>query len=223
MCAGKSLVRQCLLTKFLATNSLWQSDSHKVVLVFPNTGTGNGLLPDDIKPSPEPMLNNYQWGLGIIIWAKLDWTIFKISLLDIRKLSITWIQCFLCCTLVHITVNLPLPSFHHNANLNSILLWPDIKWNRTANTNLNYDWTYKRKWKRLLATAISEHSLIINSNFITFHVAWHASSMIQTTLDRLTAGCHSCRNQARIYNVILLTGLHRLIGDKYYRLWDMTV
>ena len=77
MCAGKSLVRQCLLTKFLGTNSLWQSDSHMVVLVFHNTGTGNGLLSDDIKPSPEPMLNNYQWGLGIITWAKLDWTILR--------------------------------------------------------------------------------------------------------------------------------------------------
>ena len=38
-------------------NSLWPSDAINLVLeIWVNIGSGNGLLPDDTKPLPEPML-----------------------------------------------------------------------------------------------------------------------------------------------------------------------
>ena len=38
--------------------------------IWVNTGSGNGLLPDDTKPSPEPMLTYHQWGPVIFIWGQ---------------------------------------------------------------------------------------------------------------------------------------------------------
>ena len=37
-------------------NSLAPSDVHMARQIYVNIGSGNGLVPDGIKPSPEPML-----------------------------------------------------------------------------------------------------------------------------------------------------------------------
>ena len=41
-------------------NSLWPNNTITMTLVFVNTGSGNGLLPDGTKPLPEPMLTYHQ-------------------------------------------------------------------------------------------------------------------------------------------------------------------
>ena len=38
--------------------------------IWINIGSGNGLLPDDTKPLPEPMLTNHQWGILTFIWEQ---------------------------------------------------------------------------------------------------------------------------------------------------------
>ena len=41
-----------------------------VTKVWINSGSGNGLLPDDTKPLPEPMLTNRQLSLVVYIWVR---------------------------------------------------------------------------------------------------------------------------------------------------------
>ena len=50
-------------------NSLWPSDNIWQSEILVNTGSGNGLLPDSTKPSPEPILTN-QWGLVAFTWRQ---------------------------------------------------------------------------------------------------------------------------------------------------------
>ena len=39
------------------------------LVILLNTGSGNGVLPDGTKPSPEPMLTYHQWDpLEFIRW-----------------------------------------------------------------------------------------------------------------------------------------------------------
>ena len=47
-------------------NSLWAQWPYMVTYIGVNTSWDNGLLPDDIKPLPEPMLTYHQWGPGTI-------------------------------------------------------------------------------------------------------------------------------------------------------------
>ena len=40
-----------------------------MTLIWINSGSGNGFLPDGIKPLPEPMLTYHQWIRMIFIWC----------------------------------------------------------------------------------------------------------------------------------------------------------
>ena len=44
----------------LGINSLWPSDAIWRQEIWVTIGSGNGLLPDGTKPSPEPMLTYHQ-------------------------------------------------------------------------------------------------------------------------------------------------------------------
>ena len=44
----------------------------KIIITLINISSGNGLLPDGIKPLPEPMLTYHQWGLAAFTWGKFD-------------------------------------------------------------------------------------------------------------------------------------------------------
>ena len=48
-------------------NSLWPSDTIWWQ-IWDNIGSGNGLLPDDTKPIPEPMLAYHQRGFVASNW-----------------------------------------------------------------------------------------------------------------------------------------------------------
>ena len=41
---------------------------HMATWIEVNTGSGNGLLPDGIKPLHEPMLTNDEWGIVAFTW-----------------------------------------------------------------------------------------------------------------------------------------------------------
>ena len=43
---------------------------HMVTQIWVNIGSDNGLLPDDTKPLPEPMLTNHQWGVMAFTWGQ---------------------------------------------------------------------------------------------------------------------------------------------------------
>ena len=43
---------------------------HGLTLIWINTGSGNGLLPDGIRPLLELMLTNYQWDVMALIWRQ---------------------------------------------------------------------------------------------------------------------------------------------------------
>ena len=44
---------------------------HMVTKILVNIGSGNGLLPDDTKPLPEPMLTYHKYGPVTFIWGQL--------------------------------------------------------------------------------------------------------------------------------------------------------
>ena len=50
-------------------NTLWPSDTIEWQ-IWVNTGSGNGMLPYDTKPLPEPMLTNHQYNPETFIWEK---------------------------------------------------------------------------------------------------------------------------------------------------------
>ena len=45
--------------------------------IWVNIGSGNGLLPDGTKPSPEPLLIYHQYGLLASIWVQFYKTYFN--------------------------------------------------------------------------------------------------------------------------------------------------
>ena len=83
-----SLRRQGLMSW---ANSLWPRRHHKVIYIWVNTGSGNGLLADCTKPWPESMLTYHQSDLVTFTWGqfpkrylrlqslKLAWKLLKIS------------------------------------------------------------------------------------------------------------------------------------------------
>ena len=78
-----------------------------------------------------------------------------------------------------------------------------MEWKRAIKTNFYQILILIEKSGKNTTGQCNVLTLIDNdSNFVTCQVAWHANGKIQTTLDRLTAGCHARGNQVSIYNVI---------------------
>ena len=51
----------CCAVQGLNGLTLWPSDAIWRREIWVNIGSGNGLLPDSAKPSPEPKLTDHQW------------------------------------------------------------------------------------------------------------------------------------------------------------------
>ena len=68
-------------------NSLWLSDTTHAWWVFVNIGSGNGLLPDGIKPSPEPMLTYHQYGPIVSTSEQFHGNVITKSHLKIKHLN----------------------------------------------------------------------------------------------------------------------------------------
>ena len=77
LCTSSSCHKDSINT---CVNSLWHVLSivlthcglvlHMPSVILVNTGSGNGLLPDNTKPLPEPILTDPRWGLVAFTWGK---------------------------------------------------------------------------------------------------------------------------------------------------------
>ena len=55
-----------------------------------NIGSGNGLLPEDTKPLPEPMLTDHQWAPVTFVWGQLSKRYLSCQSLKLAWKSFIW-------------------------------------------------------------------------------------------------------------------------------------
>ena len=67
-------------------------------MIWVNIGSGNGLLPENSKPVPEPVLTDHQWVSEAFIWRQFHWKCSRyLSLIKITVSSPRghWVEGFL--------------------------------------------------------------------------------------------------------------------------------